>query len=221
MEEKQAVLLRHSVRKYTDKNLDEQTINALNQKLAKINSESGLNIQLILNEDKAFSCRMAKYGNFSGVKNYFALVGKKGKDLYQKVGYYGEKLVLYAQTLGLNTCWVALTYKKIKEKVCVNKGEKLTMVISVGYGENQGKNRRSKNINQVSNVVHDSPAWFIDGVDCALKAPTAMNQQKFYFELKGNVVKLKAGKGFYTKTDSGIAKYHFELGAGKENFKWK
>lgn len=40
---------------------------------------------------------MAKYGNFIGVKNYIALVWKKNKELDEKCGYYGEKIVLKAK----------------------------------------------------------------------------------------------------------------------------
>ena len=183
--------------------------------------ESGLNMQLVLNEGKAFNCYMAHYGKFTNVKNYIALVGKKSKNLYVKVGYYGEKIVLYAQMLGLNTCWVALTYKKIDSAIKVNKGEKLTMVIAIGYGENQGKERSSKKPEQVFNISENTPLNLYNGVKMALLAPTAMNQQKFHFTINGNTVKLTAGKGFYTKTDSGIVKLHFEIGAGKESFKWQ
>jgi len=48
-----------------------------------------------------------------------------------------------------------------------------------------------------------------------LLAPTAMNQQKFIFELSGEKATAKSGSGFYTKVDLGIAKLHFELAAGK------
>ena len=58
------------------------------------------------------------------------------------------------------------------------------------------------------------------GVEAALLAPTAVNQQKFYLTLDGNKVKAKAGLGPCAKMDLGIVKYHFELGAGKENFEW-
>ena len=47
-------------------------------------------------------------------------------------------------------------------------------------------------------------------------APTAMNQQKFLFELNGDKVSAKvSGFGFYTKIDLGIVKYHFEAATGK------
>jgi len=54
-----------------------------------------------------------------------------------------------------------------------------------------------------------------------LLAPTAINQQKFLFSLKNErQVQAKAGWGFFSKVDLGIVKYHFEVGAGKENFEW-
>ena len=37
---------------------------------------------------------MAKYGSFSGVRNYLTLVGKPADDLQGRIGYYGERLVL-------------------------------------------------------------------------------------------------------------------------------
>lgn len=217
----EAINARHSVRKYIDKPIEKNLIDELNKEIETINKESGLNIQLITNEPKAFNCAMAHYGKFSGVSNYFAMVGKKEKSLDEKIGYYGEKLVLKAQQLGLNTCWVALTYRKIPEAYKIKKDEKLLLVISLGYGETQGANRKSKTPEKVSNISAASPEWFKAGISAALLAPTAMNQQKFYFSLKNNEVQAKNGIGFYAKVDLGIAKLHFEIGAQKDNFIWK
>lgn len=108
----EAMLQRHSVRQYQDKPLDAWTIQTLKQEIERCNQASGLNIQLIINEPKAFDSFMAHYGKFSGVKHYLALVGKKGPNLEENCGYYGEQLVLKAQQLGLNSCWAAMTYKK-------------------------------------------------------------------------------------------------------------
>ena len=164
---------------------------------------------------------MAHYGKFSGVKNYIALVGKKNEKLDELCGYYGERLVLKAQQLGLNTCWVALTYKKIPGAFEVANGEKLTVVIPFGYGETQGAQHKSKDAADVSNADGNSPEWFRSGVEAALLAPTAVNQQKFTLTYADGKVAARAGTGFYTKVDLGIVKYHFELGAGKENFEWE
>lgn len=220
MDLKEAVVARHSVRRYIDKQIDEKAVNALRDCIEECNNESGLHIQLVLNEPKAFDSLMARYGSFSGVENYVALIGGKSEDLDEKIGYYGEKIALFAQTLGLNTCWVAMTYKKIKTAFVLNKGEKLCMVLALGYGKTSGVAHKSKPIESVCAIDDDTPEWFIDGVKCALLAPTAINQQKFFFTLKDNAVSAKAGMGFYTKVDLGIAKYHFEIGAGKENFVW-
>ncbi|MGN0572310.1 MAG: nitroreductase family protein [Acutalibacteraceae bacterium] len=221
MELSDAIKSRHSVRQYEEKAIDADIINELQAEIDACNKEGGLNIQLVTDEPEAFDCFMAHYGKFSGVTNYIALVGKKCKDLEEKCGYYGERLVLKAQQLGLNTCWVAMSYKKIPSAFKVDKGEKLTVVISLGYGKTQGTAHKSKAIDQVCNISTDTPEWVKSGTEAALLAPTAMNQQKFKFIYEDGKVTAKAGAGFYTKVDLGIVKYHFEVGAEKNSLIWK
>ena len=216
----EAIRQRHSVRQYTDKPLGEDVIRPLEEEIAAYNKESGLHIQLVKNESKAFDSFMAHYGKFSGVTNYIAMIGKKGPDLEEACGYYGERLVLKAQQLGLNTCWVAMTYSKIRSAFSVGEGEKLCIVISLGYGKTQGVPHKSKAIEKVAKTDGPAPDWFTSGVEAALLAPTAMNQQKFRFTLTDDKVSVRAGVGFYTKIDLGIVRYHFEAGAGKEHFTW-
>jgi len=212
----EAMRLRHSVRRYENKAIEGEVLDELKKEIDECNSESGLNFQLVLNEPKAFSGAMARYGKFSGVSNYIALVGKKSKDLDRLCGYYGEKLVLKIQQLGLGSCWVALTYKKVPEAFTVRNGEKLTVVISVGYAKARGVPHKSKDISKVSDVTDSSPSWYKQGVEAALLAPTAMNQQKFKFRLDGEKVTASAGVGFYAKLDLGITQYHFEVATGKK-----
>lgn len=216
----EAMKARHSVRQYKNQPINIETISALQAEIDACNKESGMHIQLVTNEPKAFDGFMAHYGKFSGVTNYIALIGKKGSGLDEACGYYGERLVLKAQELGLNTCWVAMTYSKIKTAFTVGQGEKLYVVIAIGYGENQGVPHKSKAISEVAKVEGNIPDWFKNGMEAVLLAPTAMNQQKFLFTLDDGKVSVKAGKGFYTKLDLGIVKYHFEVGAGKDNFVW-
>lgn len=212
---------RHSVRQYRDTPLSEEEVSVLEREIAICNQEGGLHIQLVKDEPKAFDGSMAHYGKFKGVRNYIALIGKKGNDLEERLGYYGERLVLKAQELGLNSCWVALTYKKIKTAFTVNPGEKLVLVIALGHGETQGVPHKSKSVTDVVEGEGPYPEWFLSGVEASLLAPTAMNQQKFAFSLNGDTVSIRPGKGFYTLVDLGIAKYHFELGAGKESLRWE
>ena len=222
----EAISARHSVRKYLDKEIPADIIAVLHAKIAECNKVGNLNIQLVLNETKAFT-GMLSYGSFSGVKNYLVMIGKKAKDLDERVGYYGEQIVLLAQTLGLNTCWVGLSYRKVPEAYNVGKDEKLVCMIALGYGETQGVTHKIKSVADVSNASDITPSWFRKGVEAALLAPTAVNQQKFSFEYVGmhnNRHQVRANKGFsmigYTQMDLGIAKYHFEIGAGTDTFDW-
>ena len=220
MELLEALIKRRSVRQYLDKPLEKKLVTILTEEIKHCNAESGLHIQLVVNEPKAFDSTMAHYGNFRGVTNYIALIGPKRPSTEEACGYYGERLVLKAQQLGLNTCWVALTYKKIPSSFDIVWGEKLVAVIALGYGATQGSIRKSRAAEDVSNLSGESPDWFKRGISAALLAPTAINQQKFYLQQEGNSVSAKAKLGFYTKVDLGIVKYHFEIGAGKENFDW-
>lgn len=203
---------RHSVRQYSGKKIESGTRETLAALVSECNRESGLNIQIIFDEPKCFDSMMAHYGKFSGVENYIALVGKKDAALDEKAGYYGEKLVLKAQELGLNTCWVAMTHGKSTAKI--EKGEKLACIIALGYGTTQGVTHKSKPVEQLCNGTPDMPDWFSKGMEAALLAPTAMNQQKFYITFENEKVSARAGKGFYTKMDLGIVKYHFEAASG-------
>ena len=223
----EAIQLRHSVRGFKDVPLSEDIVNSLQSEITKINEEGCLHAQLILNEPKAFQGTLAKYGKFRNANNYLVMAGKKAEDLDERVGYYGEHLVLLAQTLGLNTCWVGLSYSKVPGTYVLDEGEKIACYIAIGYGETQGVGHKIKTVEQVSNASDITPSWFKKGIEAALLAPTAVNQQKFSFEYVGmnnNRRQVRAKKGFsmigYTHMDLGIAKYHFEIGAGKVNFEW-
>lgn len=206
---------RHSVRQYQDKPIEEEKKAILDTLIAEINQENNLHIQAIYDEPKCFDSFMAYYGKFSGVKNYIALIKKKSDPLDETLGYQGERIVLKAQELGLNTCFVALTHGK--SKAIIQKGEKLVCLIALGYGVTQGVSHQSKPIEKASNAKKDSPSWFLEGVKAALLAPTAMNQQKFRFELQEDgQVKRSTKGGFYTKLDLGIANCHFEMISGKK-----
>lgn len=217
MELIEAMKARHSVRKYLDKPIEAEKAEALQNEIDSINAQSGLDIRLVLDEPKAFSGTLAHYGSFRNCKNYFIISAPKSED--ENVGYYGERLVLFAQQLGLNTCWVAATYSK--GAVPVSGGEKPRIVIALGYGETQGAPRKSRPMEKLCRVNGEMPKWFKNAMLAAMGAPTAVNQQKFLFILKdGDVVEAKALLSPLAKIDLGIAKYHFEIGAGDHKFTW-
>lgn len=205
---------RHSVRQYTSTPIETDKRTVLDALAAKINRETGLHIQILYDEAECFNSFMAHYGKFSGVKNYIALVGQKSPKLDEQLGYYGEELVMKAQELGLNSCWVAMTHGK--SRAIISKGEKQVCLIALGYGATEGTAHQSKSVQAVSRCAEAMPEWFELGIKAALLAPTAMNQQKFCFTLlpDGNV-KAHCGKGFYTKLDLGIVCWHFEACSGR------
>lgn len=129
--------------------------------------------------------------------------------------------MLRAAQLGLDSCWVALTFRKGKCRCTVAPGEKLVCVAALGYGVTHGVPHRSRPMEDLCRVEGEMPDWFRAGMEAALLAPTATNQQKFLLTLEGNAVKAESTGGFYSKVDLGIVKYHFEAGAGKDHFTWK
>ena len=223
----EAIEARHSVRAYKNEPLAEDASRRLVEEIGVVNQKGSLHIQLIQHEPKAFQGTLAKYGKFRNVNSYMVMAGKRADDLDERIGYYGEHLVLLAQTLGLNTCWVGLSYKKVPGTYVLEEGEVIKAYIAIGYGETQGTSHKIKTPEQVSNVSDTTPLWFRSGVEAALLAPTAVNQQKFSFEyrgMNGGRHQVLAKKGFsmigYAQIDLGIAKYHFEVGAGNEHFDW-
>ena len=224
----EAIEARHSVRAYKGQPLAAGVVKVLEEKIKELNEKGHLHMQLIRNETKAFQGKLAKYGKFRGVNNYIVMAGQKSDDLDERIGYYGEQLVLLAQTLGLNTCWVGLSYSKVPGTYVLEAGEVIKAYISIGYGETQGVSHKIKSVEQVSNANDLTPSWFRQGVEAALLAPTAVNQQKFFFEYiparDGKPARVLAKRNFsligFTQMDLGIAKCHFEIGAGKDNFEW-
>ena len=202
---------RHSVRQYKNQAIELAKREAINALINDVNAKSKLSIQAFYDEPKCFNSFMAHYGKFENVENYIAIVGNKNEQ--EKAGYYGEKIVLKCQELGLNTCWVGMTHGKSKAEI--KRGQKLLVIISLGYGETQGVPHKSKSIAELGKADH-STEWFDRGMEAVSLAPTAVNQQKFLFELKNGNVTAKNLGGFYSNMDLGIAKYHFEAATGHE-----
>jgi nitroreductase len=216
----EALETRHSVRQFTEQAIDEKTIAELQKTIDACNKEGHLHLQLCINEPEAFQASKPHYGSFVNCRNYIAAVAKS--DQRESCGYYGQKIVLASQMLGLNTCWVVLTYKKGKAVYQCDPDEKLQAVIALGYGITQGTAHKSKEIDKLCTVKGEAPVWFQTGMKAASLAPTAMNQQKFMISLDGNTVSAKPLLSLVGNADIdlGIVKCNFEIGAGKENFHW-
>lgn len=219
----EAIVARHSVRQYKQQPIEAGKVEQLRAAIDEANRTAGLHMQLVTDEPEAFAKGLAKYGKFSGISNYIVLVCRKGLD--EQLGYHGERVVLLAQTLGLNSCWVGLTFSRQPDHYTIGPDEQLHGVIALGYGLTQGVQHHVRPTEKYyRSAIQPVPEWFLRGMEAAMLAPTAMHMQKFEFGLLADG-RVAARTRFslvnsYLKIDLGIVKCHFELGAGSENVRW-
>lgn len=209
---------RHMVRKYQDREIPKELVAQVNERIEQNNKKSGLSIKLMINDDKAVNS-IIKLFLAKGVKNYFILAGDDSDILAEKLGYASADIMLYAQTIGLNTWYVGGTFNRGVSKYVPNK--KVIGIVAIGYGINNGVPHKSKLIGEVSNYNGEMPMWFKNGIEASLLAPTALNKQDYKIIGTDNKVKIEIDNGIFTGANKGLIKYHFELGAGKENFEWE
>ncbi len=214
----EAVLQRHSVRNYKDKKIEEEKIALIREKISELNKEGDLNLHFSDDAGKTFRSFLSRMSGLGSAPSAIICSGPDSEDLEERVGYYGEQLVLYIQQLGLNSCWVGMFSRKQAEKLMpVENGERTVIAIAVGYGETQGKERKTKSFEEVAEIPEgtEAPNWFREGVKAALLAPTAINQQKFTIRLKEDeTVEFIDNGGVFSRVDLGIVKCHFEIGSG-------
>ncbi len=218
----EAMNARHTVRKYKDLALPEEIVQKLNVRVEANNEQLGTSINLVTGNSEALP-GIVKVLLAKNASNYFILAGPDTPETEEKLGYASADLMLYAQTLGLNTWWIGGMYSKSGAKKNSNStdNEKIIGIVVVGYGENQGKPHKSKKASDISSYDGETPEWFKSGVEAVLLAPTAINRQAFTIQGKGNKISISYKEGAFSRADLGIGKYHFELGAGKENFEYK
>lgn len=218
MTEREAIFERHSVRNYMDKKIEEDKIHLIKEKIAQLNSAGNLHMQLIEDAGNTYDKLLNRVMGLGSAPSVIACAGDDSCDLDERVGYYGEQLVLYLQQLGLNTCWAG-TFNRKSIGAEIGENERLVISIAVGYGKNQGKAHKSKTVEQVTDGKQDRPEWFNNGVQMALLAPTAINQQKFVIRLnEDDTVELIDKGGPFSQVDVGIVKCHFEIGAERKVF---
>jgi nitroreductase len=231
MELNKAIEVRCSRRTYIDKPIDKEKVIILENLIGDINNEGDLHLQLVLNDGKAFQGIRKSYGLFKGVQNYIALVGKEVELFREKVGYYGERIVLEATRLGLGTCWVGGSFDKKSCDCNVEEGEILIAVIAIGNipVEHTLKEKiilkavhgKSKAVTEMYEADEEIPSWFKDGMKAVQKAPSAMNKQPVKFYYKNSIVTANVyGGKDYQEIDLGITKLHFEIGARGGKWQW-
>ena len=216
---KEAARTRHMVRKYSDKPIPENIIELLNERISSLNAKYGVNMSLVTGSGKALWGVMRLFVA-KGVNNYLLLSAPASPKASELLGYCGIDIALYAQSLGLNSWWVSGTFNKAEAAKKSSNDAVSAGIIVLGYGLDQGAEHKSKKPFEVSSYAGIAPEWFKDGVSYALLAPTAMNKQAFMIKGVGDTVCITCSNGAFSDIDKGIVKYHFEIGAGVDNFAW-
>lgn len=217
---------RHSVREYDGKPLSRAEFDALGAVVEEFVRESGLDIQLVGDNPEVFNV-IARFGLIRGCRTHVAFVVDDGKagDVAadEAIGYWGQRIVLAAQDMGLNTCWCALCSRK-KSRAVVAPGKKIRLIIAVGHGKTQGFSRKTKSVEALSSVeCAKEPAWFAEAMEAAQLAPTAMNNQNFKITLlsDGKTVRIDAPQSRLNVIDEGIVRCNFEIAANEAGADWR
>lgn len=223
---KEAIDLRTSRRTYLETPIAKEAVEKLSKALSEVNRLGNLSLKLIQDEPTAFGKFSKSYGMFKGVRNYILLIGKMGPDAKERLGYYGEKIVLLATQLGLGTCWVGGTFDRSIGDLYTQSNEFFCGVITIGNVEKDKSwkerlmarvaHRKTKTIQELMKTEEEAPAWFLEGMRAVQKAPSAVNAQPVAFTYqKGSVSAYVTSEKYgFEKLDLGIAKLHFEIGAG-------
>jgi len=232
----EAIEHRRSRRKYIPVPLEPAAADKLRGLIAEYSQKGNVRMELVLNDGGAFGGLTKSYGMFSGVRHYIGLIADKNDATSaERLGYYGELLALHAEAMGLGSCWVGGSFDRKSCPIALSENEKLACVITVGAveerygvmerlirGITQRKSKSAEEMFTVSGGIPAVPAWFISGMEAVRKAPSAVNRQPVMFEYKDGRVSALVSKPEETSMalDFGIAKAHFELGAGGGQWQW-
>jgi len=228
----EAISIRKSRRSYISTSIDTNIVSHFEELIKEYNAKEKLHIQFIKEGSEPFRGLKNSYGMFSGVQSFFALAGPKDdENSREKLGFYGELLVLEATKYNLGTCWVGGTYNK---KLCpcnLNDNEELFCVIIVGNVEEKTSfkenaiyklaHRSTKPIEALYSSKENVPSWFIEGMKAVQKAPSAINKQPVNFSLLNGIVTASVpDKAAHERFDLGIAKAHFEIATQRGTWEW-
>ena len=236
MDVMQAIETRFSCRAFEAKALSDDVFAELEREVAAVNDESGLHFQLYGPRENGSAIDMSRKMFASNPPAYFAFVAQEGAEVEEKLGYYGERLVLKAVQLGLGTCWVASTYDRASTRVDLAPGEKLHDVVPLGYAPPKqplmqrtirnrirARSKANRDLYRGPYPLELAPEWIQAAIQSVQLAPSAVNEQPVLFTQDEPDAPVKAAFSHkrlpLVHTDMGIAKLHFQLAAAAHGVK--
>ncbi|MBQ3338591.1 MAG: nitroreductase family protein [Atopobiaceae bacterium] len=221
----QAIDTRISCRAYDGREVEAEKLDQLEACIAECNAAANVRMALMRPADGGADLRLAKAMFAGQPSTYIAYVSATDEESRDRLGYYGEKVILLATQLGLGTCWVAGTYDRASAHVSLEPGEELYAVVPVGYPAPKtplkqrtvraALRKRDKKPTDIYAGYNDASAAVRAAIDAVIKGPSAVNGQPWVFiDTPGGIAAtLPSVKSGIELLDLGIAKLHFELGA--------
>lgn len=184
--------------------------------------------------DMVFKGAIAHYGKIKGAPAFVAFIGNtEDPNVQEKVGYFGEGIILEATYLGIGSCWVGGFFKPevVASVIGLRKGEKVFAITPLGYPRNEfsleekfmtgfGMTHKRKPLSELVSGLEQSkwPQWIRVALESARLAPSAVNRQpwRFYVEPEKITISVDNLKDTYKipkRLDCGISMLHVEVGA--------
>ncbi|MHB9111126.1 MAG: nitroreductase family protein [Thermoleophilia bacterium] len=186
------------------------------------------------NIEGVFHGFIASYGQVTGAPAYAAFIGDmRDPNVYEKVGYAGEGIILEAVALGLSTCWVGMTFHSggVAENMTIDDHEKVLAISPLGYRTDEpslddkimralSRHHKREPLDRLCSGLKEQacPLWAKDALEAAQLAPSAANRQPWRFLLTDNSITITVDRyrdthGISKRLDCGVAMMHIELGA--------
>ena len=202
---------RISIRSYDSRDIPADTIEKINKFSERISGLFDCQIRVkivhVPTLEKDIEQKLGTYGVIRGTNYFIAAAHDKGILNSVSAGYVLEKIVLYATSLGLGTCWLAGTFNRsaFSQAMQLKQGEVLAVIIALGYPQAQklhlidsvfrtfAKSRTRKPWDQIffdenfqTPLSQSSAGQYAEAFEMLRWAPSASNKQPWRILKKGN-----------------------------------
>jgi len=237
------ILARKSVRTYSGKPLTDEQIWQIKSFINSPDNKKGIfgSVRFELLENKNDSV-FGAYGDITGAPYYVIVITQNNKNALLDAGYTFERLVLFVESMGLHSCWLAATSFNRNEaelRVGLNEGEIIAAISPIGEkAEKQSDVEILDRLKLKSDSRLEFDTLFADAQtggkinDPAVReifrmvrmAPSALNNQPWRVVIDEGVAHFYVIRKFFLHLkydfqmlDLGAAVYHYCTSANKYN----
>ncbi|MFC1920377.1 nitroreductase family protein [Chloroflexota bacterium] len=232
-----AIEKRRSRRRYIEENLKSSQLKRIQSLCNDFQPFPSARAVLVKESpDDVFKGIIGSYGLIRGAKSFIAFIGNvRSPYVQEQVGYTGEGIMLQAEVMNLNTCWVGGFFRRdmVSSLVDMEKNEQVFAITPIGYAVEEptfgeklitgfGWTHKRKPLSKMVIGLKDTewPEWMKSSLQAARLAPSAVNRQPWRFiadeksiTVAVNDKSLKRETQISKRLDCGIAMLHIEVAA--------